>query len=32
MYGMIKSSDRLQGYVVQHREYSQYFVVTANGK
>ena len=23
--------NKLQGYIVQHREYSQYFIVTING-
>ena len=24
-------TDKLQGYVVQHREYSKYFIITING-
>ena len=23
--------NKLQGYIVQHREYSQYFIITRNG-
>ena len=30
MYSMYKIN-KLQGYIVQHREYSQYFIITING-